>query len=166
MRIEVERIITLLDKLDITGITLLSVKEADALPLDIRGIGKPWWLRSPGGDDDYVAVVYGDGYVYINGHCVHDAYGVRPALIVNLESSGLEIGDKFKLAEQTWTIISDEYALCDDIIDVRAFRYEDKAFDANDFEKSDVKKFLKSWARENGIVQKEREKVGTQMCRL
>lgn len=44
-----------------------------------------WWLRSPGGDQDYAAYVLFDGSLSYN--FVHNVYScVRPALWVNLES--------------------------------------------------------------------------------
>ena len=138
--------------LDITGITLLSIEEAKALPKKIRDIGKFWWLRSPGNGINSAVYVECDGDVYPCGYNVEKEYGVRPALIINLESSNLKIGDKFKLAGQTWTVISERYALCDGIIGKHTFRNEWRASDANDYEKSDVKKFLENWAREQGVI--------------
>ena len=43
-----------------------------------------WWLRSPRGNTSYVAVVYYGGTLYGGGY--NDAYGVRPALWINLAS--------------------------------------------------------------------------------
>lgn len=67
---------------------LLSTKEADLLERDeYRYVSGGWWLRSPGFFDDYAAYVYGDGVVYYFGDFVHyDAYGVRPAFNLNLQS--------------------------------------------------------------------------------
>ena len=46
-----------------------------------------WWLRSPGNDSDYAAIVSSDGSVYYNGSNVDDADDcVRPALWINLGS--------------------------------------------------------------------------------
>jgi hypothetical protein len=44
-----------------------------------------WWLRSPGGENRSAAVVYYDGWVYVNGESVSfDIVGVRPALWLDL----------------------------------------------------------------------------------
>lgn len=45
-----------------------------------------WWLRSPGGDDDFVAYVYFGGLVDVSGYFViiYSLGGVRPALWLNL----------------------------------------------------------------------------------
>ena len=46
-----------------------------------------WWLRSPGAYPRYAAYVYHDGSLHVYGYNVdRDYVGVRPALLVNLES--------------------------------------------------------------------------------
>ena len=46
-----------------------------------------WWLRSPGDDRYFAALVLSDGLVYYSGNSVHDDLGcVRPALWINLDS--------------------------------------------------------------------------------
>ena len=44
-----------------------------------------WWLRSPGNDDGYAAIVDDDGYVFGDGLSVLNGYGVRPAFWLKLE---------------------------------------------------------------------------------
>ena len=68
---------------------LLSTEEANALPEEIRksGFTDGWWLRSPGSFVDWAAYVYGNGrHVDVGGTVVGKAYGVRPALKLNLSS--------------------------------------------------------------------------------
>ena len=49
--------------------------------------GAWWWLRSPGYNSKYAAVVYNDGWVLGSGDSVYDNDdGVRPALYLNLQS--------------------------------------------------------------------------------
>ena len=49
--------------------------------------GAWWWLRSPGNDSFYAALVNYYGWVYGDGICVNcNVYGVRPALHLNLQS--------------------------------------------------------------------------------
>ena len=90
---------------------------------------------------------YGSGdYVHSDGICV------RPALrILNLASYNLHAKDTIRLAGKRWTVISDDLILCDEIVGNCAFRDDYEAPDANDYEKSDVKKWLENWAAENGI---------------
>ena len=49
--------------------------------------GAWWWLRSPGNDSFYAALVNYYGWVYGDGIGVNcNVYGVRPALHLNLQS--------------------------------------------------------------------------------
>ena len=134
--------------IDIEEITLLSIEEYKKLKREISRIDDFWWLRSPGYTDfDLAACVIGaDGIVSENGYYVSNKLGVRPALKISyLKSSNLRIGDKIEVAGCMWTIISSKLALCDDFIGKQPFREDCKADDANDYEASDVKKYLKDW---------------------
>ena len=137
--------------LEITGATLLSTEEARQLDEKILKSPDVWWLRSRGDDTRSAACVNACGYVYDSGYDVRQCFGVRPALEINLEGSGLQIGDKFTLpssgtsrliGDYNFTIISDKYALCDMIVWRSIFREDGGAKDANDYEASDVKKFV------------------------
>ena len=147
-----EKIITTTEPIDIDiqGITLLSVEEVEQLPDEMRTATETWWLRSPGDIDDGAADVFGDdGDVNVYGNYVRNTLGVRPALIIsNLESSNLEEGDKIQYRGYAWTVILGKYALCDSIIAQKQFREDWKADDANDYEKSDVKKYIEDWLKE------------------
>ncbi|MBR6897401.1 MAG: hypothetical protein IKN24_04450, partial [Lachnospiraceae bacterium] len=74
---------------------LLSYEEANSLPTDVRKAEftggdcsyKEWWLRSPGSHGDRAACVRGAyGTVLKAGSDVEYAFGVRPALKLNLSS--------------------------------------------------------------------------------
>ena len=73
---------------------------------------------------------------------------MRPALIVNLESSNLADGDKIKYRGYTWTVILGKYALCDSIINKQPYREDRRVDNANDYEKSDIKKYIEDWLGE------------------
>ena len=153
MKTKAEKVITTEVFLDIEEITLLTTEEARLVPRRILAAGDNWWLRSPGYDVRLAAYVYLDGFVLIDGYIVDNAFGVRPALrICNFSSANLNLGDKLKLAGETWTVISEDFVLCDDIIGECAFRHDYKTPDANDYEKSDVKKYLETWAKDRGLV--------------
>lgn len=138
--------ITLENGITVTGATLLTVEEAEQLPKSILNINHPWWLRSPGSDTNNAAYVDFFGDVYDYGACVdYDDCGVRPALNINLESSNLSIGDKFTFGDKEFDVVFKDKALCTDIIGECTFRGNWKAFDANDYEASDVKKFVDAW---------------------
>lgn len=134
-------------ELEITGATLLSVKEAVKLPKDTRVAAANWWLRSPSYFDGRAAFVAGsDGIVREAGYAVSNAFGVRPALrISGLESSAFKTGDRFELGGHSFTVVSDQYALCEGIIGRYFFRDDWKVGGANDYEKSDVKKYVDRW---------------------
>ena len=130
----------------ISGITLLSVEEY----LQCRNIVPIthcwWWLRSPGLSSSYVADVSIDGSVSYYGYSVYIGYGaVRPGLVFNSKSSNLQIGDKIELANYTWTVINNDMMLCDESIGNTCFRKDWRAYDANDYEKSDIKVWLENW---------------------
>ena len=136
-------------KIKVSGITLLTKEEAKALPEELRVLGTGWWLRSPGNSQYYAAGVnyYGALYNYL----VHfSPEGVRPAL--NLESSDLKIGDKIEMAGYKWTAISESKVLCDTIVNRICFRENVNTPDANDYEKSDIKKWLEKWAKDKGVM--------------
>ena len=132
--------------INIDGITLLSSEEYACFKKNIVDIGYRWWLRSPGLKSIYAAFVYYDGSVNNYGDFVDlDTYAVRPALIINPTSSHLEIGSKIRVADYTWTVISDDYALCDEIIGQYCFRKDRRAKNANVYKASDIKKYIENW---------------------
>lgn len=146
---KVEKIVVETEELEITGATLLSVEEAEKLPKRYRKYPYLWWLRSPGTSRDSATDVYRDGSISILGNEVSNEDAVRPALkIENLESSNLKIGDVFVFGEKRFGIIDDNIALCLEDIGTCAFRNGWRAKDANDYEKSDVKKFVDDWFKE------------------
>lgn len=147
----------------LAGITLLSLEEYQELEPNISLLNRLWWLRSPGFDDISAAFVIGAyGFFNVIGFIVGLAFGVRPALV--LESSNLQVGDNFEFGNHTFTVISEKYALCNDSIGDHCFREDWKAKDANDYEKSDVKKYIESWAKEHGLdLSAEAEKESSDM---
>lgn len=131
----------------INEVTLLSETEYLECNPHIEQINEWWWLRSPGYYKFDAAFVYSDGSLY-NTSVRNDSGYVRPALrISNLESSNLKIDGKLELDGKTWTVISNELALCDSWVKQMAFRSDWQAMDANQYEKSDVKKWLDEYGR-------------------
>lgn len=165
-------------EIKVKAIKLLSIEEAEKVPEEVRKLntffGHWWWLRTPGSESRKAACVYYDGVINPEGYDVNyidvyyeDTAGVRPAIeISNCKELGLKEGDIIKLAGHKWTIIPDEMALCNDVIQGYPFKdYDDRLnykyiderdesiFDGfNDYEKSDVKKFIEEWAYRNGIL--------------
>lgn len=144
--LEIER------QIEIDKITLLSVEEYQTYRNMIPKINSWWWLRSPEADYNHLCAAEVDDGGWVVNIAISLHSGIRPVLrIKNPESAFLKIGVKFRLADYAWTMLGDGLALCDDIIEECAFRKDWKATDANDYEKSDVKKYLEQWAIENGI---------------
>lgn len=130
--------------LEITGATLLSIEEAEQLPERLRRYGGFWWLRSPGNDSNRAANVSYSGY-FCSRDVDYEFYKVRPALKINLKSSTLKIGDIFKFGDRMFEIISDDLAFCLTDIGMHCFREKWEANDANNYEKSDIKKYIDNW---------------------
>lgn len=144
--------------LKITGATLLSIEEAEALPNYLRRYHNCWWwLQSPGYGSDHTAVVGSYGSVFGSGNYVcYDNGVVRPAL--KIKNSNLKIGDSIFFGDKEFEIISEELAFCKSDIGNHCFREKWKAKDANDYEKSDVKRFVDKWF-EKAINEMERQTV-------
>ncbi len=131
--------------------TLLSVKDAMCLLSTAKRRYKRewWWLRSSDDNQGRGAFVFEDGSILYYGRCFNLApHCVRPALIINIESSNYKLGDTFIFGDKTFKIISDELAFCLEDIGYCCFRADWKAPDANDYEASDVKKFVDIWFKE------------------
>ncbi len=143
-----------LSDLQIGYVTVLSVGEADSLPVSIRVIDSNWWTRTPGMGIGTVGVVYQDnGRIYLDGDVCSMVCGVRPALqICNLESLNLGKYDKFTVGKFSYTVISDDMVLCDDIVGACPFN-NDMSLNS-DYDKSYLKTFVKDWSREQGFTQK------------
>jgi hypothetical protein len=144
----VEKIITKTEpkELDITGATLLSYEEYEKYKTRISRRDYWWWLRSPGSSMLDAFFVDNWGYIYSDS-ILDNAVAVVPALKIILNSD-FKIGDKIKFGSNTFTIISDNYALCDNNIGYHWFREGFEINDANNYEKSDVKKFIDGWFKE------------------
>ncbi len=151
-------------RLDISNIenaTLLSTEEAAGIDKDFLKMEKEelsthkaWWLRSPYSDrnafyDKVAACVLATSGDFYGCADVSHYLGVRPALkITNMED--LQIGDKVCFGDRTFTIVSDQYALCDDYIGWYRFHHGACSRDseyaiADEYEHSDVRKMVDIW---------------------
>ena len=142
---KIEKITTVPEEIEITGATLLSIEEAEALPLRLRKYNNWWWLRSPVYNKCRAAYVYNNGHVGGSGSVDNFDYVVRPALKITDLSSNLKVGDVFIFGEKKFEIVADSFAFCIEDIGTRCFRKDWRAEDANDYEKSDVKKYVDAW---------------------
>jgi len=133
--------------LKITEATLLTIEEAEQLPEKLKNYNRYWWLRSHGYTYNFAAnVIYGGSVSSVGSLVSCYNYAVRPALIIsNLKSSCFRIGDTFKFGNKDFEIISNDRAFCLGDIGYSLFREDWRADDANNYEKSDVKKFIDEW---------------------
>lgn len=135
--------------INIIGVTLLE-KEDYLVNKDIISfLGERWWTRTPAdfGDHTCVEVIEDPNYTIAG---VNSFIAVRPALIVSSVSSRLvKKGDKYLLGEMSWTAItgvnSNILLLADESIGRGQFRAGVRAADADDYEKSKIKKWLEEW---------------------
>lgn len=139
--------------MEIKEVTLLSAEEYEAYKEYIKPISNWWWLRTPAQYSFGALVVFPISGVDRSGLDVYTGdVSVRPALRVNLESK-LKTGEKVEIAGHAWTAISTELLLCDQEIGKYSFRWNRSVDDANNFQNSDIRKYLNTWAHEKGIIQ-------------
>lgn len=145
----------------VKDITLLSVEEAEELPLKILEFPTWCWLRSQGHGCSYGAIVRRDGSVYFVGSPVYyDFYGIRPVLIINnLESHHFKVGDMFKVFDEEWCYIGKDKVLAKSL-DLNAKKNTPfyagidwcEFWKKYQFEDSTVYKLLKDWLEEKKFI--------------
>lgn len=145
--------------INVTGITLLSIKEYEATWKHIPELADDWWLRTPGYsntgkyDSEYVACIetlYYDSsrktsYINKSGYLATSSQAVRPALQLDRKLLSLHIDDRFSFADHTWFYIGKGLAICEDALCKMPFRIDYKAEDQNVYEWSDVAAYLERW---------------------
>lgn len=127
-------------------ITLLSEDEYVQYKPLVPQIERWWWLKDKYCNSLYsVCCVYGDGFVKPD-NCDY-ANGIRPALRMNLTNQkSLNPGDKIRIGSKLFTVLSWEgtelFALCDDIIAIKAFDSHKNIWSASK---------LKQWLNTDGL---------------
>ena len=127
----------------IDDVTVLSGTEYTAYRDNVPLLSEVWWLRSPD-SSIYAQNVSWTGSIAAG--YLSNSGNVRPAIMVDSESSELNIGEKVFLAEYWWTVIGDSTLLCDACVGSSPFRKDVSAPDANVYEASDLKVWLANWA--------------------
>lgn len=141
-------LLSIVDKIKITGVTLLSETEANTLlTKEERAYKNSWWLYTHGDDSKYAYSIDYDGYINCFGRNVnYSGISVRPTLKINIIDPCVLKGDTFRFGGHEFKIISSELAwMHKDDIGSRPFRYDYEADDANDYEASDVKNYIEEW---------------------
>ena len=132
----------------IKDIGLLTVEEAEKLPKDILKFSNWWWLSSPGVLNFSVAYVDDNGIANARGLAVYFIFSVRPILICdNIDSFGLKLGDKVSAFGKEWQYIGDDRILLygEPLTEMEFRDADEQTPGLNDYEKSDVKKYLDDW---------------------
>lgn len=138
---------------DVGGVTLLSGRKAGMFPSYVRAYSTWWWLRSPGYSSNFAAFVFSDGDVFGNGEDVSFSNGaVRPALLLNIQSSNLNNGDTIKVFDHNWYFQDNLALLMDEPLTKMPFNAD--VSKGNDYETSDIKEWLDNWLKE------QKEKFG------
>ena len=139
---------------DIESIYLLSFKEAKDLPLSVLSNGSFWWLRSKGDKRGLATMVDNVGYFYpycfVDGIC-----GVRPAIrIKGLKLNNIiRVGDTVDLLGMEAQYIGNNSILLRE--NISAHRFDAKS---NEYEISEIKKYIEDWLEEKMKEEKDRIK--------
>lgn len=133
-------------EIEITDISLLTLKEAEKLPKSIREYYNYWWLQTPANDSIFAATVHDDGAVVNHSSFVYyNKNAVRPAITIsNLKDLGVSVGDTITIQNKKYVVISDDKVLYDDEIVYHRFDGS-----TSDYEKSEIKKVVDEWLNES-----------------
>ena len=133
------------EEMTIDGITLLSIEEYNKYKENIPSSTGCWWLRSPGyNSDDRATVVNTDGSVdYLGEDVDYSIYRVRPVL--KISNHNLKVKNRLEFKNYLWTVISENLAICDTFIGRYCFRKNRVGENANDYNTSDIKKYIEDW---------------------
>lgn len=139
------------DNINIIGATLLSLEEAEKALSLLSEFEKlyprSWWLRTPGSYDRWAHCVARTGIIYTDGSFVNTSNRcVRPALKIKINDPDIQKGDTFLFGGYEFKVISEDLAwMYKNDIGFCPFRYDAGAEDANDYEASDIKKYVEEW---------------------
>lgn len=127
----------------VKGVTLLDVKTAEETPGEILALTKGnWWLKDEGHTSFDVAYVTDDNR--IDYDFADQTKGVRPALIIAVkEGERVPLNHEIEYKGRNYTIVSNDRALCNEIISKTYFNDDFGARDMNKYDASVVKKVLK-----------------------
>lgn len=125
--------------IEVNKITLLSIVEYQKYKEKIPRISNWWWLRSPGHGSYRVAFIDDIGCIDDFGNYTFcDKCTVRPVLLGTFG----EIAE-FEFAGYEWIVLSENIAICKDYLTYMIF--DEKS---NDYEKSEVKRYLEKWLKD------------------
>lgn len=133
---------------EVEKITLLSAEEAEKVSEENLVYNYWWWLRSPGYYPNTTAGIYefDDLVDYHSGYIRYEDGAVRPALIINQKT---KLYENIKVFDKYWTYIGNNlYLLASFEKPLTTMAFNSDESKGNDYETSDVKKFLDNWLKE------------------
>ncbi len=131
------------EEFKIKKITLLCKDDYERYKKEVRQVNDYWWLKNV--DTDYPtlisAVDRAGGIAAIEPK--NKDVGIRPVLVIEVRRLffGTIPVKNFELFGHSWTMIGDNIALCDEII-------EKKPFNSTIYQYSSVKEYLDEWFKE------------------
>lgn len=134
----------------IQEITLLTKKEAEGLPLEIRNTILAWWLRTPGIYRGTVMAVNSHGEIENGINACNENCGIRPVLQISNLNPNLKLHSVVRILDREWIVIGNEKVLSKHIVGFTAFRKRRPISDGEDmgcYESSDIKRWLEEWLR-------------------
>ncbi len=110
----------------------------------LSGCGCCWWLATPGSSKWTARYVNAKGDVSDAGaNVVHQILGVRPVIHFTSRPNELEAGDSIKICGYSFTVISENAAIADEIIQESTFSYHGTP--TNDYQCSKIKDDVNRW---------------------
>lgn len=127
-------------------LTTPEYKEYGSLLPSVNGI---WWLATKGLSKYSMAVVSGGMISHTGAPVTSQRIGFRP--VVRLSEPLLEKGDRVYMADEWWTAVTSDEAVCDRILAEGAFSVRPESYTAFDFEGSQAERALIRCLSEKGM---------------
>ena len=142
---------------DIIGASLLTLDQFEKARKELPHCKREWWIYAHNKNQEDVPIVVSRSDILSKDYNVTELLGVRPILHIS-HSGDLKLRDKFEFAGHMWKVILDDtdiIAISKDVIGVNQFNNEnymnEDGINPNDYEHSEIKEYIDSWAKDNGI---------------
>ncbi len=150
MEMKIRQIIIKEVTIEATELTLLTKEEYLEAKQRIKPIKTQiWWLRPSNAEEDpYIVADSEDKIAETTWKFGDVELAVRPALRFDTSRTALHVGDTFMFGDNTWTVILEGLALCDDVFEMMGYQgwgpgepwATPEAW--RNYEKSDIKEYL------------------------
>lgn len=137
-------------EIELKEASLLSRLEFKEFKDMIPPVSEKWWTLTPDSlENDRVMVVYGDK---VFDESINVVIGVRPVLKIENKLKKIRPGQKFEFASYDWTLLKDDLALCDRVINISNFN-DWTIRNNNVYQTSMLKEYIDRWFK-NAISEK------------